>query len=326
MGIPPIEPKTPDYYNDLGVSQSASKRDIKKAFDLLALKYHPDKNKAQQKDPVQFRKIREEYELLEDETSRATSDRTYFEVQDAWTQYRTQEKRYHQNELRRKAQEEAKRQQQEAEAKAEAQRQKRAAEQARKAAEAERLRKQEEQRRRDAEAERLKKQEEQRQREAEKAEKIRQAAERSREAEKRGWEERQRAAKERIHRDKEAEAAARSEEVARRARLRQEIAARERFEAAKLKERLEASRRVWEDLRQRCDTYNWYDENSNGDSRTSQVGGETPCDHPPFKWPKRPGRTYCGFCGILRWKWALICPDCGMSACPDCKRRWQYSS
>ena len=34
-----------DYYNILGVRRTASKRDIKKAFRQLALKYHPDKNK-----------------------------------------------------------------------------------------------------------------------------------------------------------------------------------------------------------------------------------------------------------------------------------------
>ncbi len=35
-----------DYYSLLGVSRSASSREIKKAFHRLALKHHPDKNQS----------------------------------------------------------------------------------------------------------------------------------------------------------------------------------------------------------------------------------------------------------------------------------------
>lgn len=62
-----------DFYDTLGVSRSASKPEIKKAYFGLAKKYHPDVNKekgAEQK----FREITEAYEVLEDDNKRKMYD------------------------------------------------------------------------------------------------------------------------------------------------------------------------------------------------------------------------------------------------------------
>ena len=56
-------------YEVLGVDQSASKGEIKKAFFQLAKKYHPDVNK--EKDAKQkYQKINEAYETLGNEQKR----------------------------------------------------------------------------------------------------------------------------------------------------------------------------------------------------------------------------------------------------------------
>ena len=47
-----------DYYRILGVSRDANDRQIKKAFRKLAIKYHPDKNKAKDAE-AKFREIAE---------------------------------------------------------------------------------------------------------------------------------------------------------------------------------------------------------------------------------------------------------------------------
>jgi curved DNA-binding protein CbpA len=52
-----------DYYETLGVTKSASKDEIKKAYRKLALKYHPDKNKSEDASN-RFIEIQESYEYL----------------------------------------------------------------------------------------------------------------------------------------------------------------------------------------------------------------------------------------------------------------------
>jgi len=55
-----------DYYEVLGVSRSASKQELKKAFKKLAMKYHPDRNPDDQAAADKFKEAAEAYEVLSD--------------------------------------------------------------------------------------------------------------------------------------------------------------------------------------------------------------------------------------------------------------------
>ena len=63
-----------DYYDVLGVSRSASKDDMKRAFRQLARQYHPDVNKEPDAEE-RFKEINEAYMVLSDDDKRAAYDR-----------------------------------------------------------------------------------------------------------------------------------------------------------------------------------------------------------------------------------------------------------
>ena len=63
-----------DYYDILGVSKSATKKEIKKAYRKQAIKYHPDKNKGNPAAEDKFKKAAEAYEVLSDDNKRARYD------------------------------------------------------------------------------------------------------------------------------------------------------------------------------------------------------------------------------------------------------------
>ncbi len=63
-----------DYYEVLGVSKSASKAEIKKAYRKLAIKYHPDKNPDDKQAEENFKEAAEAYEVLSDENKKARYD------------------------------------------------------------------------------------------------------------------------------------------------------------------------------------------------------------------------------------------------------------
>ena len=60
-----------DYYKILGISKSASKEEIKRAYRELAQKYHPDKRGGDEK---RFKEINEAYQVLSDDNKRVQYD------------------------------------------------------------------------------------------------------------------------------------------------------------------------------------------------------------------------------------------------------------
>jgi DnaJ-class molecular chaperone len=64
-----------DYYQALGVGESASQDEIKKAYRELAKKYHPDKNPGNKAAEEKFKEASEAYDTLSDTDKRAKYDR-----------------------------------------------------------------------------------------------------------------------------------------------------------------------------------------------------------------------------------------------------------
>jgi len=63
-----------DYYNTLGLSESANSDEIKKAYRALSLKYHPDRTQGDVEKAKIFQKVNEAYETLSDADKRREYD------------------------------------------------------------------------------------------------------------------------------------------------------------------------------------------------------------------------------------------------------------
>ena len=65
-----------DCYDVLGVTKSASKDEIKKAYRKLALKFHPDKTKGDKASEEKFKEASEAYHILSDEKRKVNYEKT----------------------------------------------------------------------------------------------------------------------------------------------------------------------------------------------------------------------------------------------------------
>ena len=63
-----------DFYEVLGVAKGTDKKEIKKAFRRIAMKYHPDRNPGDKAAEASFKEVNEAYEILSDDQKKGAYD------------------------------------------------------------------------------------------------------------------------------------------------------------------------------------------------------------------------------------------------------------
>jgi len=63
-----------DFYQVLGIDNSADEREIKRAYKRLAMRYHPDRNQGNKQAEVKFKEVKEAYEVLTNREKRKAYD------------------------------------------------------------------------------------------------------------------------------------------------------------------------------------------------------------------------------------------------------------
>ena len=64
-----------EYYSILGISETASQDEIKRAYKKKAMEVHPDRHGGDKSKEAEFKKLNEAYSVLSDEQKKAHYDR-----------------------------------------------------------------------------------------------------------------------------------------------------------------------------------------------------------------------------------------------------------
>lgn len=80
-----------NYYDILGVSKNATADEIKKAYRMLAFKYHPDRNQGNAEAEEKFKQISAAYDVLGDEAKRRNYDLGGYSAENAYSNSSTQQ-------------------------------------------------------------------------------------------------------------------------------------------------------------------------------------------------------------------------------------------